>query len=339
LIQVGAPSGDAALIDPIAIGDLSALARVVADPSNVIVLHAGDNDVVELKRHHGLRFATLFDTSIAARFAGHRELGLEVLLERLLGVVLPPSRQKDDWSARPLTPAQIEYAAADVQHLGRLKAYLIDELIRLGRLAWVEEESRALADLPAPERPFDPYAYASMKGARELNPLGLAVLRELYELREQLARSADRPPFKILSDDILVRIALAVPGDTAALAQLPGCTARVISRWGPQILAAIQRGAEGPEPALPRQPRNQHRPWPAAARRRSEALRQWRARAATLVGLDAGVVLPNRLIGAIAEAGPRDLGELSRVEGLRQWRLEAFGRELLGAMAGSSGIR
>jgi ribonuclease D len=321
------------LIDPLGIGDLGPLARVVADPANVVVLHAGDNDVVELKRRHGVVFGTLFDTSIGARFLGHRELGLEVLLERLLGVTLPPSRQKDDWSARPLSPAQLEYAASDVQHLGRLRAYLIEELRRIGRLDWVEEECWALADLPAPERPPDPHAYASLKGARELPAPALATLRELYETREQLARVADRPPFKILSNEILVKIAQAAPADMASLAEVPGCTSRVVGRWGATLLSAIDRGRHRPSVELPRPPRMPRPQWPADARHRSEALRQWRAKAAVSIGLDPGIVLPNRLIGAIADGGPRDLAQLSRIEGLRRWRLEAFGPQLLDAMA------
>ena len=116
LIQIGVPEGGVWLVDPLALRDLSTLAPLfTAGPT--LVLHAGDNDLVHLKRRYGLAFAAVFDTAIAGRFLGGRALGLDVLLETYLGVTLPPSRQKDDWSQRPLSPAQLAYAAADVQHL------------------------------------------------------------------------------------------------------------------------------------------------------------------------------------------------------------------------------
>src|SRR5262249_61682452 len=104
LIQLARPSGDVWLVDPIALGDLGPLASVFAVPSVVTVLHAGDNDLVQLKRR-GFAFSALFDTSIAARFLGARALGLDVLLGPYLGVWLPPSRQRDHWSPRRVIDA------------------------------------------------------------------------------------------------------------------------------------------------------------------------------------------------------------------------------------------
>ncbi|HEU5321167.1 MAG TPA: ribonuclease D, partial [Methylomirabilota bacterium] len=138
LVQLGLPGGEVWLVDPLAVPDLSPLAPVFADPRVRVVLHAGDNDLAHLKRRHALTFAAVFDTAIAARFLGGRALGLDVLLETWLGVTLPPSRQKDDWSVRPLAPAQLEYAAADVRHLFALKSRLAEALEAAGRLAWVE---------------------------------------------------------------------------------------------------------------------------------------------------------------------------------------------------------
>src|SRR2546425_644216 len=268
----------------------------------------------------------------AERLAGSAELGLDVLLERYLGARLPPSRQKDDWSARPLTAAQLEYAAADVTHLLELKVRLVAELERCGRLAWVEEECAALAAQAVAERVEDPLAFARLRGARELSPRGLAVLRELYELRERLARAYDRPPFKILSEETLVRLAGAAPGDPQALAQVSGCTPKVIARWGDAILETVARSLARPDDELPRiEPRPRPR-IPAAVERRLERLKQWRGEAAPRFGLEPGLLLPNRLITAIALAGPRDVGDLVRVDGVRRWRAETFGGEIVAAL-------
>lgn len=333
LIQIGLPDGSVWLLDPLALTDLTPLASLfVAGPT--LVLHAGDNDLVHLKRRYALAFGSVFDTAIAGRFLGGRALGLDVLLESHLGVTLPPSRQKDDWSQRPLSPAQLTYAAADVQHLFALKAKLVEELDKIGRLSWVEEECAALAAQPAPERPVDPDAWLGVKGARDLPARGMAVLRELWSLREQLARAADRPPFKILSEDTLLRVAHTVPRDATTLGGIQGITPRVLGRWGAALLDAVDRALALEDGALPVLPRHRRPSVPGAMSRRIDKLRRWRAGATEQVGLEAGVLLPNRLITAIAEAAPRTLDELARVDGVRRWRVETLGEGLLAALAG-----
>src|SRR5438128_733095 len=128
------------------------------------------------------------------------------------------------------------------------------------------------------------------------------------------------------------RPAPAAPGDGHALVQVPGCTPRVITRWGDAILEAVARGLALGEDELPR---IEHRPRPriaAAVQRRIERLRQWRSEAAPRVGIEPGLLLPNRLITVIALAGPRDRAELARVDGVRRWRAEAFGGEMVTAL-------
>jgi len=328
------PAGAVWLVAPLALSDLSLLAPLFADAGRLLVLHAGDNDLVHLKRRYGLGFATVFDTAIAGRFLGGKALGLDVLLETYLGVTLPPSRQKDDWSERPLSPSQLAYAAADVQHLFALKARMTGELATVGRLAWVEEECAALAAQPAPEKPVDPDAWLGVKGARDLSPRGMAALRELWALREQLARAADRPPFKILNEDTLLRMAQTLPLDPAGLGAIPGITPRVLGRWGAALLDAVERALALGDSELPVLVRHKRPVIPGAMSRRIDTLRRWRAGAVEQVRLEPGVLLPNRLISVIAEAGPRTLDELARVEGVRRWRVETFGPALLEALAG-----
>jgi ribonuclease D len=334
LIQIAEPDDVTWFVDPLAIADLAPLGPLFAETRPRLVVHAGDNDLTHLKRRYGFAFAEIFDTSLAARFLGATGLGLDALIRDHLGFELPPSRQKDDWSERPLSPAQEAYAAADVRHLFALAERLREALARVERLAWVEEECAALAAEPVAERVVDPQAYAGLKGARDLPLRGLAILRELYETREQLARTADRPPFKVLSDATLVAIAQAVPADAEALAAVPGCTPRIIARWGAAILEAVERGRGLPDDRLPVLTRTPRPPMPGAVRRRIEALRLWRTEAAPRFGLDPGVFLPNRLIRAIAEAGPRDLAALAAVEGVRRWRVDAMGVELVRTVAG-----
>jgi ribonuclease D len=334
LVQLAVPGGSAWLVDPLALS-LEPLAGVTGAVGVCVLLHAGDNDLAHLKRRYALPFTRIFDTSIAARFLGEPALGLDVILGKYLGLTLPPSRQRDDWSARPLSDPQLAYAAADVLHLFALAARLRDALTTASRLAWVEEECAALAALPIPERVVDPDAFMHARGARELPARGLLILRELWEAREQLALAADRPPFKVLSEELLVRLATAAPSDDDTLAQVSGITPRLAARWGTAILAAVARGRALPESALPRPERRPRPVVPGSVSRRVERLRLWRTAAAPRLGLDPGLLLPNRLIRAVAEAGPRDLEALGAVEGIRRWRVSELGAELLAAVAGA----
>src|SRR5439155_7237179 len=157
------------------------------DPQIVKVLHAADNDLGYLKRLYGFTVVSLFDTAVAARFLGARALGLDGLLTEYLGVALVKSRQKDDWSRRPLGPEREAYALNDVAHLIALRSRLLVELRARGRDAWVEEECATLAALSVSEKVVDPDAYLNLKGAKDLDRRGWAVLRELYQAREGMA--------------------------------------------------------------------------------------------------------------------------------------------------------
>ena len=297
------------------------------------MLHSGDNDVVYLKRRFGLAFAGLSDTMLAARFLGVRELGLERLLLKYLDVQPVRSQQKTDWARRPLTPIQEAYAAEDVRHLIMLRDKLLAELEAIGRREWLEEECEALAALPVPERPSDEDAYRRIRGASRLLPRGLAVLRALYLQREAWALAEHRPPFKVLSPETLVALAERQPADLAGLAGVPGLSPRLVERYGEGLVKAVRQGlGERLPPEPPRGPRPARPAVTAASRQRAEALRKWRAEAAEAAGLDPGVLLPQRLIDALALDPPADLDGLRSVPGLRRWRVDAYGRAILAAL-------
>ena len=330
LVQVADDRGRGHLVDPLALPTLQPLGPFFADAGVVKVLHAADNDLGYLKRLYGFSVANIFDTAIAARFLGVTSLSLDGLLRDFIGVDPGPSRQKDDWSKRPLSPAQETYALNDVLHLLPLRERLLEALRSKGRERWVEEECAAIAaHTPAPEKPADPEAYMKLKGAKDLDGRGLAVLRELHQAREMLAIKADRPPFMILGNETLVALAVLKPRDSNSILSVKGCTVNVVRRAGEAILAAVERGLAVPDSDLP-----VRRPVPrprvsGAVQRRSEALRAWRVEAAKLVELDAGVIFPQRLIDRLAHDPPRDLDALARVEGIGRWRAELFGAELM----------
>jgi ribonuclease D len=333
LVQIADDAGRAHLVDPLALPTLAPLEALFADAGIVKVLHAADNDLAYLKRLYGFRVAALFDTAVAARFLGAKTLGLDGLLKEHLGVEPVKSRQKDDWSRRPLSPEQEDYAINDVLHLLALRARLLDELRGKGRDEWVEEECAALAALSVTDRVAVPDAYLQLKGAKELDPRGWAALRELYQTREAMALALDRPPFMIIGHETLVALAAARPHTLEEVLAVPGCSPRVVQRIGRAILEAVARGEAVPEAQLPSR-RSVPRPHvPAATRRRADALRAWRSKAARELGFDPGVLFPQRLIDRLAAEPPRDLAQLERVDGVRRWRTKLFGLELLKALA------
>ena len=329
LVQVADDRGRGHLVDPLALPTLEPLGQFFADAGVVKVLHAADNDLGYLKRLYGFSAANIFDTAIAARFLGVTSLSLDGLLRDFIGVDPGPSRQKDDWSKRPLRPAQETYALNDVLHLIPLRERLLEALRAKGRDLWVEEECALIATMPAPEKAADPDAYMKLKGAKDLDGHGLAVLRELHQARETLAIKVDRPPFMILGNEVLVALAVLKPRDSNSILTVKGCTINVVRRAGEAILAAVERGLAVPDSDLPvRRPAPRPRV-SGAVQRRSEALRAWRVEAAKLVELDAGVIFPQRLIDRLAHDPPRDLDALARVEGVGLWRADLFGAELL----------
>ena len=329
LVQLADPSGQAVLVDPLAGVDLAPLAPVIADPDVVKILHGADYDVTTLKRDFGFEFRGVFDTMIAARFLGRRELGLQSLARDELGIELSKGNQKDDWSERPLSAKQEAYALADVEHLHELHSRVCEKLKALGRLAWVEEECEAVSALAPARRRRDPEAYLRVKGAERLEPRGLAVLRELYAWREARAAAADAPAFKVIDNETLLTLSARAPASLdearAALARFPR-----VRRDGEAILVAHARAAAVPEDELPRMPRGGSRPRPSSAvARRVDQLKAWRAEEAARTGLDVSIVLPQRLVDRVAEAAPRSPAELAEVEGIRRWRVAAFGDALV----------
>jgi ribonuclease D len=330
LIQLTAFRGVSCLIDPLAVRDLSPLAPLLADPSVLKVLHGGDNDVTSMRRDFGVSFRTLFDTAIAARLLGDREVGLQALVRNELGIELSKGSQKDDWSKRPLTAKQEAYALADVAHLMDLAAQLTDRLAEAGRTEWAREEFAALASLPPAVKRTGPDEFRRIKGSAKLSRRQQAVLRAIYEWREERAAAADRPPFKIVGPDVLLALAerssITIEDVEDALSNYPRQRDQV-----DVVFAAIERALDLPDAELPARDAGGHTRVSAAVQRRVNALRAWRDEQAAASQLEPSIVLSQRVIDRIALAAPQTRAELAAVEGVRQWRVDEWGPALLAA--------
>ena len=187
---------------------MSPLGEVLANPGVETVLHSGDHDIRSLDRDWGFHVGNLFDTSIAAAFVGSERLGLASTLQDFLEVTIPKEKniQRSDWSVRPLSDEALAYAAGDVRHLFGLRERLVARLRALDRIHWVREECDRLAEIRY--NPPDPeLAVFAVRGSRELDGSGLAILKALMEYRERHALRLGRPHFRVIPDGTLVSLA------------------------------------------------------------------------------------------------------------------------------------
>ncbi len=321
-----------AVIDPLAVTDLSPLTGVLADPEVEVVFHDADYDLRLLDRDFGFRVTRVFDTRIAAQFLNEPAVGLAALLLKYLDVTLDKKYQRADWSARPLSEDMIAYASKDTRYLPELRDILRAKLEAIDRLSWVEEEFALLERVrwKAPAREKD--GYLRMKGARALRGRPLAVLRELYQWRERTAKRVDKAPFRIMNNEPLLALAQSPPDDLESLRAVRGVGGETVSRRGKDILKAIGRGLALPDDQIPRVERPSRPPPDRALEARLDRLKSARNRIARRLDLAPGVLCPNGTLEGIARAEPKSLAGLKRVQGVRQWQTEAFGEELLAAL-------
>ncbi len=331
LIQA-AWDGGIAVIDPLALSDLSALAPLLADRQRKKVFHGADYDIRSLYRDFGFTLQGLFDTELACRYLGHTETGLGAALRQYYGIRVDKRFQKRNWSRRPLPDEMLAYAASDVRHLLPLSERLEAELRELNRLHWVEEECRILSSVrptPTEQRPL----FLRFKGAGRLGRRNLAVIESLLDLRLRLAEQKDRPPFKIFSNEVVLGIVKLRPQHRKALHNSGILSQKQMKMYGSQILEAVATGLSIPEASLPEYPRKKAPKPDPAVPERIQQLRRWRDAKARKLKLDPSLVLNKGLMTSIAKTLPKSEDDLKRVADLRHWQIEAFGGEILHALS------
>ena len=234
------------VVDPLAV-DVRPLGALLSDGRETI-LHGADYDVRCLRREYGWRLPRLFDTMIAARRLGRTGLGLSALVEARFGVKLSKANQRSDWGRRPLSPDQLAYAALDTHYLLPIADELRVELHQQGLADQTLAEFQRIAAVEPKERVFDEEGWRRLKGARELDPPGRAVLRALWIAREARASEADRPPFKVLAEATMVELARRRPATPEEVARVPGVTPQVLRRLGDAIQEALAAGRAAQKP-------------------------------------------------------------------------------------------
>ncbi|MGI9007338.1 MAG: ribonuclease D [Streptosporangiaceae bacterium] len=247
LVQLRRADAGTVLIDPVACPDLSALDEALA--GSEAVLHAASQDLPCLA-DLGYRPRNIFDTELAGRLLVYPRVGLGTLVEEVLGLTLEKSHSAADWSTRPLPTEWLRYAALDVEVLVELRDALAAQLAEQDKTGWAQEEFAAiLAAKPAPPR-AEPWRRTS--GIHRVRSRrNLAVVRELWLERDEIAQRRDISPTRILPDAAIVEAARAVPNSVTELGTLPGFTGRGARRYGQDWLRAIRRAKSLPDSGLP----------------------------------------------------------------------------------------
>ena len=320
----------AALIDPLAVRDLSPLFDVLLAHGIEKVVHAGIQDLAIFFRMMGRPVAPVFDVQIAAALLGYEEqISLANLVHRATGRSLKKSHAFTDWLRRPLTDKQLEYALEDVRCLAPVHDHLVEELGERGRLSWAREDFGAL-ERAARFVPADPREmYRQMRGVERLTGEELSRLREIVAWREETARELNVPVPRICMDAVLTELARRPRDTVGALAEVRGLRSDQVRRFGRGMIEALRGGADTPPPRLERPP----------------SLPQGMEPTVDFLVLCLRSLSAERQISPGLLANRADLtavvlyGERAHVPLLRGWRRKAVGEALLAALQGRATAR
>ncbi len=247
LVQLRRAGAGTVLIDPIACPDLGGLDAALADVETV--LHAASQDLPCLAEI-GYRPRLLFDTELAGRLLGYPRVALGTMLEEVLGFRLAKEHSAADWSVRPLSAEMLKYAALDVEILIDLRDEIAAQLREQGKDEWARQEFAAIAAAPPPPPRPDPWRRTS--GIHRVRSRrGLAVIRELWATRDEIAQVADLSPRRVLADTAIIEAARTQPATRHDLERISGFVARQARRHAAAWLAAVQRARDLAEADLP----------------------------------------------------------------------------------------
>lgn len=327
--------GENAIIDPIALKDLTSLRDALDRPDLEVMLHGGDYDIRCLTRDHGFTFHRVFDTMIAATMLGEERVGLAHLVSAYYDVELDKRFQRADWARRPVTGEQLDYLRRDTIYLPGLRSVLAARLAEADIVEEAEIEFRRLAALQGERKGPDDEAWRRIKGANKLDEVGRCILRALHQWREGVAESRDQPPFKVFPPRTMLALAAEPPRRAHHPRTVPFISHRERSRYGRALVAALQRGFEAhaagdipprtlKTPLTPEQARVAK-----VERKRTDALKDWRRSEMQARDVPGVVVLPNPAVVWLAENDPHELAELAACADIGPKRVARYGEAVL----------
>ncbi|TPQ27023.1 ribonuclease D [Methylomonas koyamae] len=245
LLQIAAP-GWVACVDPLAVGDLSELFDAIYAPNIVKVLHSCRQDLEIFYQITGKIPGPIFDTQIAAPLLGFQENpGYAMLVSSFLNVNLSKAHTRTDWSERPLSADQIQYAADDVIYLCKIYTMMCEQLAKLGRLNWLESDF-ALLNNPELYQLSPENAWLKIRGKNKLTGKQLSIMQSLSEWRERSAQQENKPRNWLMQDDLLLELAKLQPVTLAELGKIRNINERTVNRYGKTLCSLIDEARQRP---------------------------------------------------------------------------------------------
>jgi ribonuclease D len=331
LIQISTKKHDY-IVDPLALEDLSLLGGIFSDPGIEKIFHASEYDILILHEDFHFEFKNLFDTMLAAQILGRSKLGLDALLEEFFSIKVNKKYQRGNWGKRPLPDDMLRYAQIDTHYLIEVRNRLAQELRAKNLDAIAEEDfSRACLAYQHIKEDQDTDLCWKINGARKLSPQQAAVLAQLCEYREEVARKIDKPVFKVLSAQTLLKLAEHSPLTTSQMLKLDIKAGKNIERHAEGLIEAIQAGLNSKPLHPPRRERVDEN-----YLARENALRTWRKHTARRMKVNSAVVLPRDLLYKTIAENPHNRAELDAVLEEVPWRREKFGDDILSVIKGAN---
>lgn len=314
------------LVDPLVLKDLEVLAPIFSNPNIEKVFHAAEYDLICLRRDFGFSFANLFDTMQAARVLGYPAVGLDKLLGDKFNIKMDKRHQKADWAARPLTKDQIHYARLDTHYLFDLRDVLESELREKERLDFALEDFRRACILDENRSRSNGDSWERFAGRKDLSLRELTIVAQLCKWRDREAERLNRPPYKVVMDDVFVSLAKNPPEKKVDLSGA-GLSEKQIKLWGDMILGAVRRGEVAPLVERKQAERKND-----AVLKRLEKLKAWRKNVGVELHVESDIILPKPYLAILSENPPKNFNELLHLMKDSPSRVEKFGPQILKAL-------
>ena len=316
------------VIDPLKIHDLSPLKPLFENHNIKKIFHGADYDVRSLYRDFKININNLFDTQLACMFLGIRETGLEAVVKKWFKIRLDKKYQRKNWSKRPLPEDMLAYAAKDTLYLLPLAKILEEKLKNHERLSWVNEECRYLSKVRHASANHEPL-YLKFNGAGRLDSRSLAALEALLQYRKKIAKNKDKPLFKIIGNNSLMKLAITKPVNLSRVEKTKTLSPRQIRIHGDAVIDIINNTLKVPGGSLPVYPRKKASPLPPQVPKRVKAIKAWRDTIANKLKIDPSILFNKALLTNIALQNPKDRKSLETIKEMKNWQKNEFGESII----------
>lgn len=320
--------GGCALVDVLSMSrdDLKPLLVLLEDPEVVIVMHSADSDIRELNRDYAVNVRNVFDTQVALRFLGVKQLGLATWLKSSFGVTTDKNYQRYDWRIRPLSNKAASYAAMDVAYLLESRLRLTKRLKATGWCEAFRQTCEAVAkESIYEEKPFDPEGWRNLKGTSKIGKKSASILKSLYQLRHDYCLKTNEASSVVMSTVAMVKISTQRPQKLSDFAAIKGLSPRFVEVMGMEVLKIVEQAPDSrPEKVRLESKREVH-----VNRNLYEKLRGWRNTGAATYKIPSHYLANNDALERLSTYDIATLEDVSRLGHFLPWQMEIFGADLL----------